>query len=208
MIVGIPPQEQGVRPTRALPYELNVYAVVDISAGTVLLTFVNTGRAAVVFQVRSGNPADLVRTYTVESGKQLADKWKVTSSYSLSVYGPNGFVRYFNGSVVSGAALLAVSSTYNTGGTGSIAWSVTNVATSPVVVNVLDAYTGDFVEQVLQAGESFENELSLKQFYGWYDLIVTAAEDSTFNYRLAGHVETGRDSFSDPALGGLVTLKG
>ena len=208
MIVGIPPQEQGVRPGRALPYELNVFAVVDASAATVILTFVNTGRAAVVFQGRSGNPADLVRTYTVESGKQLADKWKVTSSYSLSVYGPNGFVRYFNGSVGSGAAVLDVSSTYNTGGSGSIVWSVTNVATSPVVVNVLDAYTADFVEQVLQPGESFENELSLKQFYGWYDLVVTVAEDSTFNCRLAGHVETGRDSFSDPALGGLVNLKG
>jgi hypothetical protein len=34
------------------------------------------------------------------------------------------------------------------------------------------------------------------------------ASDPTFNYRLAGHVETGKDSFSDPALGGLVTLKG
>ena len=34
-----------------------------------------------------------------------------------------------------------------------------------------------------------------------------SAQD-TFNYRLAGHAETGRDSFSDPALGGLVTLKG
>ncbi len=208
VIVGIPPQEKGVRPARALPYELNVYAVVDASAGTVVLTFVNTGGAAVVFQVRSGNPADVVRTYTVESGKQLAANWRVTSSYALSVYGPNGFVRYFTGSIGSGAAALDVSSTYNAGGTGSIAWSVTNVATSPVVVNVLDAYTGDFVEQVLQPGESFENELSLKQFYGWYDLIVTVAEDSTFNYRLAGHVETGRDSFSDPALGGLVNLKG
>jgi phospholipase C len=208
VIVGIPPQEQGLRPTRALPYELNVYAVVDASAGTVMLTFVNTGRAAVVFQVRSGNPADVVRTYTVESGKQLADTWKVTSSYALSVYGPNGFVRYFNGSIGAGAAMLDVSSTYNTGGTGSIVWSVSNVENRPVVVNVLDAYTGDFVEQVLQPGESFENELSLKQFYGWYDLVVTVAEDSTFNYRLAGHVETGRGSFSDPALGGLVNLKG
>jgi phospholipase C len=50
--------------------------------------------------------------------------------------------------------------------------------------------------------------LSLRQFYGWYDLIVAVAGDPTFNYRLAGHVETGKDSFSHPALGGLVTLKG
>jgi phospholipase C len=208
VIVGIPPQEQGVMPARALPYELNVFAAVDASTGIVVLTFVNTGAAAVVFQVRSGNPKDVVRTYTVEPGKQLADRWNVTSTYALSVYGPNGFVRYFNGSLGSGAAALDVSSTYHTAGSGSIAWSVTNVATRPVVVNVLDAYTGDFVEQVLHPGETFANKLSLNRFHGWYDLIVTAAEDSTFNYRLAGHVETGKDSFSDPALGGLVTLKG
>ena len=62
--------------------------------------------------------------------------------------------------------------------------------------------------RLLQPHETFEDELSLDQFYGWYDLIVTVAEDPTFKYRLAGHVETGRDSFSDPAIGGLVTLKG
>ena len=208
VIVGIPPQEKGVQPARALPYELNVYASVDAVAGIIVLTFVNTGGAAVVFQVRSGNPKDVVRTYTVEPGKQLSDRWKVISSYALSVYGPNGFVRYFNGSIGSGAAALDVSSAYNRGGSGSIAWTVTNVATGPVLVNVLNAYTGDFVDHVLQPGESFENKLSLKKFHGWYDLIVTVAEDSTFNYRLAGHVETGKDSFTDPALGGLVTLKG
>ncbi len=93
--LGVPPQEQGVRPARALPYEFNVHATVNASANAVLLTFFNTGQAAVVFQVRSGNPSDLVRTYTVEPGKELSDTWNVTTSYDLSVYGPNGFVRYF-----------------------------------------------------------------------------------------------------------------
>jgi hypothetical protein len=52
-----------------------------------------------------------------------------------------------------------------------------------------------------------EGELPLDQFYGWYDLIVTVDEDQTFKYRLAGHAENGEDSFSDPAIGGLATLK-
>jgi hypothetical protein len=60
----------------------------------------------------------------------------------------------------------------------------------------------------VRANESFEGQFSPDEFHGWYDLIVTVAGDSTFKYRLAGHVETGKDSFSDPALGGLVTLKG
>jgi phospholipase C len=208
--VGIPPQEIGVRPAKALPYEMNVTAVVNASASSVVLTFSNTGTGstAVVFQVRTNNPKDLVRTYTVEPGESLSDTWSVASTYSLSVYGPNGFVRYFNGSIGSSAAVLNVSSSYKKTGSGSIVWSISNVAGSPAEVSVLDAYTGKAVTQLLQPGGNFGEALSLTKFFGWYDLIVTVAGDSTFSYRLAGHVETGSDSFTDPALGGLVVLQG
>jgi phospholipase C len=207
--VGVPAQEKGIRPARALPYELNAQASVDVSNSTITLTFINTGTAAAVFQVRSGNPADVVRFYTVGSGSTLSGTWNVVgSTYNLSVYGPNGFVRYFNGSIGSTAAALDVRSSYGTNHGGAINWSITNVSGNQAEVSVLDAYTGNVSTQLLQSDESFENALSLNQFYGWYDLIVTVAEDSTFNYRLAGHVENGKPSYSDPALGGLVTLKG
>ena len=67
--------------------------------------------------------------------------------------------------------------------------------------------SGESRTKHLQPGHSLENEVELEDFGGWYDLIVTVAQDPTFNYRLAGHVETGRDSISDPALGGVVPLK-
>jgi phospholipase C len=73
---------------------------------------------------------------------------------------------------------------------------------------VLNAYTGDAFTRLLSPQGTFSEGFSLTQFFGWYDLIVTVAADPTFNYRLAGHVETGKESFSDPALGGLVTLQG
>ncbi len=63
------------------------------------------------------------------------------------------------------------------------------------------------VSQHLQPQQTLEQKLSLDQFGGWYDLIVTVSGDASFKYQLAGHVETGKDSISDPALGGLVTLK-
>lgn len=173
------------------------------------LTFFNTGSATAVFHVRSGNPADNARTYTVEPGKQLSDSWNAAPSYSLSVYGPNGFVRYFNGSVGSGAASLDVSSKYERGeNSGSIELKITNLAPNPAAVTVLDAYTGNTRTRHLQSGQSLESRSESEDFGGWYDLIVTVGSDPTFNYRLAGHVETGRDSISDPALGGVVTLKG
>jgi phospholipase C len=63
------------------------------------------------------------------------------------------------------------------------------------------------IKRHLHPQETFEEQLSLDKLFNWYDLVVTVTEDPTFKYRLAGHVETGRESFSDPALGGL-TLKG
>lgn len=208
VILGIPPQEKGVRPARALPYELNVQAAVNPGNGTITLTFLNTGGATVVFHVRSGNAADAVRDYTVEPGKSLPGTWTVGSSYDLSVYGPNGFARYFKGSMGSNAAVLNVVSGYDKKNGGAIQWAITNAAAKQAEVSLIDAYTGNTVQRFLQPQGMFTGSLPLSHFYGWYDLIITVAGDQTFNYRLAGHVETGRDSISDPALGGLVTLKG
>ena len=205
-IVGVPAQEKGIRPARPLPYELNVHAAVNPSGAAVVLTFSNTGSATVVFHVRSGNASDAVRTYTVEPGKRLSGSWTFTSTYNLSVYGPNGFARFFQGSTGAGAAALDVVSSYDRED-GSIEWTITNLAIGHAEVAVLDAYTGNSVARYLHRGESFEGELELEHVHGWYDLTVTVAGDSTFKYQLVGHVETGRDSFSDPALGGLVTLK-
>jgi len=205
VIIGVPKQEKGIRPARALPYELDVYA--SVNASTVVLTFLNTGRATVVFQVRSGNAADTVRNYTVEPGKSLADTWNVASSYNLSVYGPNGFVRYFNGSIGPKAAALYIQSSYECEDRGSIRVKITNVAATRAQASVLDAYTGNVITRRLDPHETFEDEFPLDKFYNWYALIVTVSGDPTFKYELAGHVETEKDSFSDPALGGLVALK-
>jgi len=208
VIIGVPKQETGIRPARALPYQMDAVGSLNASSGAFNITFLNTGRATVVFQVRSGNAADPVRNFTVEPGKSLTGTWNETPAYALSVYGPNGFVRYFNGSVGTGAAALDIRAACGFEEFGSIGWTIANVTAKKATVSVLDAYTGNRVTRQLAGREAFEDRLSLNQFYGWYDLIVTVAEDRTFEYRLAGHVETGRDSFSDPALGGLVTLQG
>jgi phospholipase C len=205
--IGVPQQEKGLRAARALPYELNVHAKVNASNRTVVLKFINTGGATVVFQVRSANPEDVVRTYTVEPGKDLSGEWKVASTYDLSVYGPNGFLRSFKGTIGSTAAALDIVSKYGTHGRGSIALDITNVTDVQAEVTLLDAYTGKSFSQHLQPQQTLEHKLPLDQFGGWYDLIVKVSGDANFEYQLAGHVETGKDSISDPALGGLVTLK-
>ncbi len=205
VIFGIPEQEKGVRPARALPYEMNVYASVDKAAGAIRLTFKNTGKATVVFQVRSGNPADAVRGYTVEPGKKLDGTWSAAPGYDLSVYGPNGFVRHFAGSAAG--ARLDLHSNYEADNEGALSWRITNVAARTATVKVTDAYTGDHHVERLEPRESMDGSRALEALHGWYDVVVTVEEDSGFEYRLGGHVETGRDSISDPAMGGVIKLK-
>jgi phospholipase C len=72
---------------------------------------------------------------------------------------------------------------------------------------VTDAYNGDYHEEHLDPRESMDGSRSLANLHGWYDVVVTVAEDAGFEYRFAGHIETGRDSISDPAMGGLIKLK-
>jgi phospholipase C len=55
--------------------------------------------------------------------------------------------------------------------------------------------------RTVAGGNNEEIYLDLRAAYGWYDLTVTVNTDATFVRRLAGHVETGRSSMSDPALG-------
>ena len=50
-----------------------------------VLTFLNTGRATVVFHARSGNPADPVRYYTVEPGKTLVEGPFVAEAVKVTV---------------------------------------------------------------------------------------------------------------------------
>jgi phospholipase C len=200
---AVPDQERGVRPARAVPYELNVRGDLNASRGTLGLDFFNTGAAAAVFQVRSNDGLG-PWTYTVGPGDRTADTWDVRANggnaYDLSVYGQNGFFRAFKGSVGSGEkANLSSLAIYDR--SGGITLEVVNRGSKPASVHIADAYTGQTVTRPLAAGRTFVWHWSLSKSYGWYDLTITVDSDPTFRQQLAGHVETGRDSMSDPLLG-------
>ncbi|MHA5861008.1 phospholipase domain-containing protein, partial [Pseudomonas aeruginosa] len=95
-VAAMPKQEMGIRPARALPYELGVHARYRSGGDALSLTFANTGKAGAVFQVfdllDSENPP---KRYTVGARKRLHDSFQGDASgdYHLEVHGPNGFLR-------------------------------------------------------------------------------------------------------------------
>ncbi len=203
----LPKQEPGIRFARPVPYELYVTGTVDAAAGTFGIEFVNKGTAAAWLQARSLSQANGPWAYTVGAGHAVTDSWTIAANphglYDLSVFGPNGFTRYFKGSIGKpGSANLKVTHVYDVTGIG-LTLTVKNLGAKPTEVTITDKYTGETVTQPLAAGQSLNRYWALKGLYGWYDLTVTVSTDPHYAQRLAGHVETGKDSATDPAIGGL-----
>ncbi|MBM3117421.1 phosphocholine-specific phospholipase C [Jeongeupia naejangsanensis] len=203
-----PVQQPGVRPSRALPYELHVSARADTAVGGVRLIFSNTGTAGAVFHVYDRLHLDRIpRRYTVEAGKQLDDLWDTlrndAGKYDLWVLGPNGFHRGFQGDtavVAAGGANPEIRVCYEVAG-NAVYLTMLNTGTAACTFTVRpNAYRqdGPWVFDV-PAGMQIEQHWQLGWTGGWYDFSVSAA--GGFSRRFAGRIETGRHSNSDPAMG-------
>ena len=203
VVQAVPAQEKGLRRARALPYVLLADGTPDLAAGGFAIAFGNTGTVGTVYQVRSANPLDLPRSYTVEPGKRLADRWAVAvdGGYDLSVTGANGFLRAFRGNLLSlAAADVAVVAREDRAAT-ALALEITNHGRAAVQLALLDNYTRRVTPLTLASGQTRMVPVASAELYGWYDLSLTASADQTFLCHVAGHIETGQDSVTDPAIG-------
>jgi phospholipase C len=203
---AVPRQEPGVRPARAVPYVLHATAKADVAGRSVDIHFANAGQAAAVFQVRSGNDQRGPWTYTVGAKDDVSDTFGFAASpgaaYDLTVHGPNGFMRAFKGSVADrNQTNLTVRTDYDPG-SNAVTLQLHNRGERVSDLQIVDAYSKDRVVHRLQAGDTASRRFSLDGSFGWYDLTLSVPADPGFQQRFAGHVETGKDSVSDPALGG------
>jgi phospholipase C len=198
---ALPVQESGVRPARAVPYELHVRASADFTDGLLKIHFGNTGKVAAVYQVYSGDGQTGPWTYTVGPNTEISDTWSITASgqigYDLSVFGPNGFLRVFKG---SGEANVESSILYD-GHKYGLVLEIQNRGETHVRIRIFDYYRGTTTEHELRPDEKIREFRSLAEFHGWYDFTIKTESDPDFQRRLAGHLETGFDSMSDPAIG-------
>jgi phospholipase C len=131
----------------------------------------------------------------------LADTWAVRAKgqakYDLSVYGPNGYLRSFAGSIDTwDKANLSVTPDFSD--EHGITLEIENKSHKTARLQVFDAYTKRTLERSLAPRQTAIWHWSLEDSYGWYDLSITVESDPSFRQQLAGHVETGKDSMSDP----------
>ncbi|WDS35972.1 phospholipase C, phosphocholine-specific [Pseudoxanthomonas sp.] len=194
-----PTQEPGQRPARALPYALQVHA--HHGADGLRLTLVNAGDAAAVFNVYAYGSDAGPWYYTVMPHSEVIDAphGLPAGNYSLAVHGPNGFLREFEGAT---AASEPVPDVIASASGGQLLLVLDNPGTQARTLEVRALDYGDPTPRrvVLAAGQTERLGFDLAASDHWYDLQVELS-GTPFRRRLAGHLETGRPSRSDPAIG-------
>lgn len=213
----LPVQAWGIRPSRALPYELHVHAKERSNAGSVALSFVNTGRAGAVFHVYDKKHLERIpRRYTVGAGHESRGEWDARAddgSYDLWVLGPNGFHRHFTGKLTASQRRSAepeIRIEYHRR-RESIRLLLLNRGNEPCTFRLsANAYHQRWepLSFRVPARDDREHVLPLKQSANWYDFTVRVDGLAAYVRRFAGRMETERHSLSDPAMGGRARGEG
>ena len=190
-------QEPGVRPSRALAYELHADARHELAQNKVRVNFRNTGGLGAVFHVYDQLQLERIpRRYTVEAGKELADTWDVGGDqYHLWVLGPNGFLREFQGGGTEAAEPQA--RVHYDAHRHMIELTVTSPEALALTI-VANAHRADGPWKLaLAPGRPATRRWLLSESGHWYDF---TAQSQTWSRRFAGRLETGLHGVSDPAI--------
>ncbi|MBU6269371.1 MAG: phospholipase C, phosphocholine-specific [Sphingomonadales bacterium] len=195
--LAAPVQETGLRRRRATPYRLD--ARLHAAGGTTRLVFANdSGQRAAVFHVYDVHRLDdEPARYTVGAGRELAhDLAGGDAPIDLFVLGPNGFHRRLTGRAGVFSAGIAADRP---------ALVIANLTAAALSIAMTDhAYGAAPMTIRLAAGETRRVRLDLAASHGWYDRLLVAEGQQ---WRMAGHIENGAGSFSDPAAGGPAPLE-
>jgi phospholipase C len=189
----MPKQEPGVRPSRPLGYRLRVD--LDVRPNGLAFTIANSGRLGAQLQARSNGIKRAPYSYTVGAGRTLRPVLSAKGHFDVNLHGPNGFFRRFAGNTHS--PLLEVHATRED---GHLVLTLHNRSDHALHAHVEDAYARDRTVRV-GAGKRKHVRIGLAATHGWYDVMVTVKDHEGFKRGLAGRLDNGRASTSDPQLG-------
>jgi phospholipase C len=133
----------------------------------------------------------------------LSDAWNLAQFadglYHLRIHGPNGFYRELRGNAQDPDLAIRLAGSASE---PRAILTLHNSGTRDLTVEIADLSYGQPTRAVaVPAGAKLEVALNLASSQGWYDLGLNVTGQTGYARRYSGHVETGRDSVSDPLLG-------
>jgi phospholipase C len=220
----LPLQEKGIRSACALPYQLYADGQLGADKKTFSLKFTSAKdifgaqSAGAPFHVYANTGNDLkVRSYAVIAGDSIRDEWLLNdfenNNYHFSLYGPNGFFRELKGNAEDPLLNISVEYSRDKKDNRKFAGNIEIVAEG---INLSKSYSVEITDNDYKSGrhqmlltpvvskKSAVVVLDLSKSFGWYDFTVRVHGNTSFEKRYAGHVETGKSSFTDPFMGGMI----
>lgn len=223
----MPEQEPGTKPACVLPYELYVNGnlnkdkknfEIKFQAGNRVFGKMSAGAPFTVYtpddyQYSPEVLAGPLRNshFAVSAGDELSNKWKLDAfkagRYHLKVYGPNGFYRLFKGSTEDPEVLIICQYELLTGSpnrlTGNLLLNIANKGEAGQEVVIRDNGYDKSNNQVvrLKDRKGSSKNITVKSHNGWYDFSLLAMNNTFFEKRFAGKVETGTPGITDPIMG-------
>lgn len=218
----MPLQEKGIKPSNALPYDLFADGRLSddrktfrmrFEAGTAAGAPLNVYAPGKYKSLKEPQQMETARNwaYAVAKETSLEDEWPLAdfenNQYHLRTYGPNGFYREFKGNAQDPAAGIKVWHQQLEGAiayTGNLMVSIDNHDNKPSSIEITDnAYHAKKIIRVINKGHT-DILLDLQKNHNWYDFSVKIVGYPAFEKRYAGRVETGKPSFTDPLMGGMI----
>ncbi|NKJ44765.1 phospholipase C, phosphocholine-specific [Novosphingobium sp. SG720] len=193
--LAAPVQETGLRRRRPTPYRLDA----RLQADALVMANRSAARAAVFHVYDLADLAAGPARYTVGAGADLAHPLPGTDApVDLFVLGPDGFHRRLTGR--PGVFSVSVRGT----GAGQAMLRCENLGPAPLALAMRDMAYGAAPETIrLAPGQVRSLAVNLAASHGWYDRAFTGGGQT---WRIAGHLEDGAPSWSDPAAGGAGPL--
>jgi phospholipase C len=195
-------QDGPQRGARPLPYLLSAGA--RVADGSLWIDLANAGRTGAVFQVFDNTDRDGPWRFTLAAGKTYAaGHWnqagRSPGPFDLTVHGPNGFYRRFAGDTSKSQPAVTVAAD------ARARLVVSLKGKGLATLHMADDYPlsdGEARQTLtLPTRGVVRSVWDLRGSDHWYDITLTLADDPSFTQRLAGHLETGRASRTDPGIG-------
>ncbi|AIM37615.1 phospholipase C [Sphingobacterium sp. ML3W] len=216
-------QEVGKRPSTALPYQLRAEGqILDKNKFRISMKVDNeifgkntSGSPFTVYVPGSYTDTNAKEetcrnwAFAVKAGDQIQYEWPIKAfengQYELHLHGPNGFFREFKGSAQDpNIQINAVPELKRVTKipTGNITLTVTNIGSHPITISVddLSYKKGSLAKKTISPNASQQMVIDLQNSFGWYDFAITSPNDKVYLQRFAGHIETGKESFTDPLI--------
>lgn len=196
-----------------LGYDFNVFATVTLAAGKpdkLQLTFRNKGRIGVALNVYSYVKADekrgawfyaLTKAAKTDAPVVVSDEYDLAKrggKYEFAVHAPNGYLSEFKGDANNANQKLIadIVDVQSADDATKVRFDFGKWPSVNGDLTMINAYTGESVTVAAQT-----TSVSAATRDGWYDVAFVDKAGTGYLRRYAGHLENGKLSKTDPAIG-------